>query len=94
MPKPKIYPIKITRAEADKLLELCHNEMTAVNKHFIEQMQILQGQIQQLYIDKMSKVAELSAIVNKLEFAIAIDNNGKTSSKSRKKTDDENTASE
>lgn len=42
----------------------------------------------------MSKVAELSAIVNKLNFAIEIDNNGQTSSKRSKKTDNENTASE
>ena len=94
MPRVKTYPIKITRAEADKLLELCNNEMSVVNKTFLEQIQSLQNQIQQLYITKMSKEAELSAIVTKLKFAIEIDENGKTSSTNRKKTDNKNTASE
>ena len=92
MPKQKTYPIKFTREQSEKVIELCQNESARINREFFERIQELQNQIQQLYTDKMVKDAELSSIISAVKNGL--ENNGKKNTANRKKTVNENTASE
>ena len=90
--KEKIYQVKFTKKQSEKVIELCQNESARINREFLERIQELQNQIQQLYTDKMVRDAELSSIINVVKNGL--ENNGKTNTTNRKKTINENTASE
>ena len=94
MPNPKIYHIDFTKEQSEKVIELCQYESAKINREFIERMQELQLEIQQLYRDKMIKDAELSSIISAVRSGLESKDNGKKSTTSRKKTVNENKASE
>jgi len=91
--KEKIYQVKFTKKQSEKVIELCQNESAKINREFIERMKELQNQMQQLYTDKMNKDAELSSIINAVKSSMEAKDNGQTNTTNRKKTINKDTTS-
>lgn len=84
--KEKIYSIKFTKGQSEKIIELCNDESARINREFLERLHQLQSEIQQLYINKMDRDAELSSIINTIKTTMEAKDNGEKNTKNGKKT--------
>ena len=90
----KTYTIKLTKGQSEKLLEYCAHEIKQTNQKFVEQMAPLQNKIQELYREKVTKIAEISEIIHLINDALNNEENGTKNNKNRKKKIDKSTKSE